>query len=234
MDNRGGILFAQKLGRRSPTGTLVLGTLKRARSETGAPFLATVVAAAKLSAMTAPAINGLKQLLATAEPPELGPKPRANVLSEAILNAKLDSWFRETNSPLQQQPLIRSLVLLWHDHLDAAHTLAQGIENPDGSFVHAIMHRREPDYANAKYWWRRVGAHPAFPEIARRVGELLKARGAGELAAKLLPGGQWDPDRFCGCVRAGRKPEASPKQTEWLRAVQRVETEVLLDYFCHD
>jgi hypothetical protein len=195
--------------------------------------LATAVAAAKLAVMTAQAIQGIKQLLATPEPPELGPKPRTNVLSAAALNANLDSLFREAGFPLQQQQLIRSLVLLWHDHLDAAHTIVQSIENPDGSFVHALMHRREPDYFNSKYWWRRVGAHPAFPEIARRVGELLKARGAGELAAKILPGGKWNAAAFvdaCETAATG----GSPEQTAWLREVQRVETEVLLDFFCHE
>ena len=183
--------------------------------------------------MTAQAIQGIKQLLATPEPPELGPKPRANVQSVAALSAKLDSLFRETNLSLQKQQLIRSLVLLWHDHLDAAHTLAQAIESPDGSFVHALMHRREPDYFNAKYWWRRVGAHPAFREIARRVGELLKARGAGELAAKLLPGGKWDAGAFVDACESSATGD-SPRQTEWLREVQRVETEALLDFFCHE
>jgi hypothetical protein len=195
--------------------------------------LATANAVAKLSVMTAQAIQGIKQLLATPGPPELGPQSRANVKSEAALNTKLDSLFREAKFPPQQQQLIRSLVLLWHDHLDAAHTLAQEVENPDGSFVHALMHRREPDYFNAKYWWRRVGAHPAFPEIARRVGEVLKARGAGELAAKILPGGKWNAGAFvdaCETVAAG----GSPEQTAWLREVQRVETEVLLDFFCHE
>jgi hypothetical protein len=27
-------------------------------------------------------------------------------------------------------------------------------------FWHAIMHRREPDAANSKHWWRQVGTLP--------------------------------------------------------------------------
>ena len=184
--------------------------------------------------MTLQAINDLERLLATPEPPDLGPKPRANVQSEAALRANLDSLFQQATLPTQQQQLIRALLLLWHDHLDSAHTIAQAIETPDGSFVHALMHRREPDYWNAKYWWRRVGAsHPAFPGIARCAGELLKARGATELTAKLLPDGKWNPHAFvdaCEQVALG----GFPRQEELLREVQRVETEALLDFFCHD
>lgn len=149
-------------------------------------------------------------------------------MPEAALNAKLDSFFRDTKlSPMQQQG-IRSLILLWHDHLDASHNISQGIENADGSFVHALMHRREPDYWNAKYWWRRVGAHSAFPEIARRVGELLKARGAGEFAAKLLPGGKWDA---CAFVDACEVAVGSAEHEALLRKLQRIESEVLLECF---
>lgn len=234
------------------TGVFVKENLKHAGSETGAPRLATATVAAKLSVMTAQAIQGIKQLLATSEPPALGPQPRANVQSAAVLNTQLDLLFREAKFPPQQQQLIRSLVLLWHDHLDAAHTIAQGIENPDGSFVHAIMHRREPDYFNAKYWWRRVGSHRAFPEIARRVEELLtggsrrrEAADPGDLGKvrrltsaatnadftkHLVPAGKWDASAFVDLCE-GAKAEPAIRT---LREVQRVETEVLLDFLCHE
>ncbi len=170
----------------------------------------------------------IKQLLATPEPPALGPQPRAGVLTEATLNARLDSLFRETKLPPRQQELIRSLLLLWHDHLDASHNISQGIENAGGSFVHAIMHRREPDYWNAKYWWRRVGAHPVYPEIAKQVAELLKQGRAGELATKLLPGGKWDA---CAFVDACEAAAGSSEREALLREIQRIETEVLLEFF---
>lgn len=228
-----------------------MGPLKHARSETGAPVLASGVAAAKLAGMNAQVLDGIKQLLATPEPPQLGPQSRAGVQSEAALNAQLDSLFRATDLALERQQLIRSLVLLWHDHLDAAHTLAQAIENPDGSFVHAIMHRREPDYWNAKYWWRRVGPHPAFPEIARRVGKLLtgsrrreeadpgdtgkvrlltSAATNADFVKRLVPAAKWDAIAFVDlCEGAKTEPEI-----QTLREVQRVETEVLLGFFCHE
>jgi hypothetical protein len=170
----------------------------------------------------------LKPLLATAEPPELGPGPRAGVLAEATLNSKLDLLLGETNLTSSRQQLIRSLILLWHDHLDASHTISQGIENPEGSFVHAIMHRREPDAWNSKYWWRRVGNHGAFEEIGGRVSKLLSEQ--SDLARRLLPGGRWDAPAFVDVCDAAK---AEPL-IQRLREIQRMETEVLLEYFCHE
>src|SRR5947208_544638 len=42
-------------------------------------------------------------------------------------------------------------VWLLHDCLDESHTISQGIDTPSDSFWHAIMHRREGDFSNAKY-----------------------------------------------------------------------------------
>lgn len=47
-------------------------------------------------------------------------------------------------------------IWLYIDDLEASHTVSQGIETDLGSAWHAVMHRREGDFSNAKYWWARV------------------------------------------------------------------------------
>jgi hypothetical protein len=51
---------------------------------------------------------------------------------------------------------------LWHDargDWDAAHRLAQDVDDDDGAWVHAYLHRKEGDAGNAAYWYER--AHQA-------------------------------------------------------------------------
>ena len=49
---------------------------------------------------------------------------------------------------------------LWHDFLDEAHKIAQDNETPEGSWLHAIVHRREGDFSNSKYWYARCASLP--------------------------------------------------------------------------
>ena len=73
--------------------------------------------------------------------------------------------FRATlTSPAPPSGLPPAVVALWHDargDWDAAHRVAQDIEHADGSWVHAYLHRKEGDVANAGYWYRRAGRPPA-------------------------------------------------------------------------
>jgi hypothetical protein len=178
--------------------------------------------------MPATDFASLSQLLATSELADLGPGPRAGVRSEAGITRELAALFAKSDLTAQKRELIRALVLLWHDHLDTAHTIAQDIENPDGAYVHGIMHRREPDYGNAAYWFRRVGKHPAFGELARNVSSFLEAKSETELARELMPKGAWDAFAFIdACERAAREP----KQQTLLREIQRIEFDVLLGSF---
>jgi len=56
-----------------------------------------------------------------------------------------------------------ALQALWHEaHGDwaRAHACAQEDEGAAGSWVHAYLHRREGDAANARYWYARAGRTP--------------------------------------------------------------------------
>jgi hypothetical protein len=64
--------------------------------------------------------------------------------------------------------------------------------------------------------------------MARSAGDLLKARGVGDLAAKLLPGGKWDA---CAFVDLCEQAASDSEHVELLREIQRIETEVLLESF---
>lgn len=61
---------------------------------------------------------------------------------------------------LSAHPTLVAAIWLYADELDRSHRVSQGIEGPTGAAWHAIMHRREGDFWNSKYWWRRVGPHP--------------------------------------------------------------------------
>src|SRR6267154_577500 len=132
--------------------------------------------------------EGFRALL-TGGPPDLGPGPRPGAMSHEELDKVMGLLLGDTDLTAISQKLVRGLVLLWHDHQEAAHTIAQDIENADGSYLHGMVHRREPDYGNAKYWFRRVGRHAAFPIIAERAVRLLESLKEQWLQKELMPGG---------------------------------------------
>ena len=148
-------------------------------------------------------------------------------MSREKLDQDLAPLLESSNLSADRKRAIRSLLLLWHDHLEASHEIAQSIDNPDGAFVHGIMHRREPDFGNAAYWFRRVGRHPAFSQLASMVESALRPASAESLAATLIPRGEWDPFAFINaCEAAAGEPH---KQKLLLRQIQQLEFGALLD-----
>jgi hypothetical protein len=173
-------------------------------------------------------LSTFKMMIATADPPLLGPPRRPGTMDESELGGKLDRFFATHRVSAPAQPLLRSVALLWHDHLDASHTISQGIETRDGSWLHGIMHRREPDYGNAKYWFRRVGQHDAFPKLAKNVAELLH-HDRPELTERLIENGEWMPLAFVDeCERSSRGRDAA--LTASLRQIQAAEFDSLLEH----
>lgn len=177
--------------------------------------------------MSAELISAAKALLEEPGLADLGPGPRNGAQSLSSLNQAIDALFEQHGRPRKAE-LIRSLFLLWHDHLEPSHSISQSEHNPDGSLVHAIMHRREPDYSNAKYWWRSTGDHECFPVIAAKVQPLVADDDT--LAEQILPGGNWDAYGFTDAVASGiRESEASPRH-QLLKQIQRVETDAVLEH----
>jgi hypothetical protein len=101
-------------------------------------------------------------------------------------------------------------IWLLHDFLDESHTISQSIETPSGSYWHAMMHRREGDFSNSKYWYRRVGRHPVI-----------------ELMSEAL-GTNFDPFAFVdGCEASVR---GNSKDRDDCPVIQQTEWELLFDY----
>ena len=173
---------------------------------------------------------------------ELLADDRTNELGPGTPVAALESRLRKlTPEDLLAPRKIRdrrmasaALAGLWlrADFLDPAHEISQEIETVEGSYWHAIVHRREPDFENAKYWFRRVSAHPIFAELASESARLAAEHTADPFAKELMPQdagrGLWDPFRFVDlCRRASAGPAAGQ---QLCRRIQQREWELLFAY----
>ena len=113
----------------------------------------------------------------------------------------------------------RSGLLLRLNDLDGSHDLSQQIHSSTGSFWHGIMHRREGDFGNSKYWFRRVSDHEVF-------GGLADAAQAIEPASNA-----WDPFAFVDFVEG--IVSGNENNRSLAEKIQQREWELLFEY-CWD
>ncbi len=72
--------------------------------------------------------------------------------------------FRTSVQSTEPPSVTLPLQALWWDakgDWGRAHECAQAEPGMAGAAVHAYLHRKEPDLANARYWYDRAGRAPA-------------------------------------------------------------------------
>ena len=170
------------------------------------------------------------ELLAAERRPAVGPG-QPNVAARALLEAatvgRLFAHARVADREMAEA--CRSGLWLYHDFLDESHTISQGIGSTTGSYWHGIMHRREPDFGNAAYWFRRVGEHPIFERLLESSRAIaLRAGGITSDTRWLLEDKDWDPFALINlCQACHRRPG---REHELCREICWAEWCLLFDY----
>lgn len=151
--------------------------------------------------------------------PDAGAEAALRVMSDQTISKN-----RRVRMPHDAQALQAAFWLLF-DFMKESHDISQTIATPSGSYWHGVLHRREPDAFNAKYWMARVGEHPIFPELLNDAHEIA-ARVPNQISPKLNELKSWDAawftDQCCS--------EMEPPTKEVLLEIQRREWSLLFDY----
>ena len=169
------------------------------------------------------------QQFGTAEPPELTSGPRPGVLDRRAISQRIDAFLGKVTLRGDSAALMRAATLLYHDHQDDAHDLVADRTDGSAAFLHGIVHRREPDYWNAKYWFRQCELHPAHSTLAARLATWSNPQEVAAARALTLPG-TFDPFAFVdACDSCGRVDPKSP-QVAILRKIQHAEFEAIVQH----
>jgi hypothetical protein len=168
------------------------------------------------------------ELLAESRLPELGPGQPVSAVRHQLESLTDQPLFehRVVGDP-QMADCCRSGLWLWFDFLEESHTFSQKIPSSSGSFWHGIMHRRETDYGNAKYWFRRVGSHPIYATLSAVTPAMVEPHGLAPRDV-LGNGSAWDAARFVDLCEKAHGTSSPLEQA--CRELAQVEWLLLFDY----
>lgn len=166
-------------------------------------------------------------------PPLVPDNAWSSELTDSLVDLSLEDLFQvQSLNDDTYASAIKSGLLLWNDALDDSHEISQTLENNTGSYWHGMMHRREPDYRNAKYWFGRVGNHPIFPNLRDCTltlsNEVQNPSDALSQAIQVIEShDNWDAHQFIDWCESAENDSTSDLTT-FLQQVQAEEIKLLL------
>jgi hypothetical protein len=153
-----------------------------------------------------------------------------NAEAKQLLDGAGSEELFQASSGKSEQDRMAALsgLWLWDDWLDISHTISQSLHSSTGSFWHAIMHRREGDFSNSKYWYARCADHPAMNVLAAQAQPAVNTMPADKTLFRLIATG-WNPNALVDLVEEVHDRPADPRYAAAVQ-LQRLEWQILFDH----
>jgi hypothetical protein len=168
-------------------------------------------------------------LLAEQRLPSLGPGRRNTAVRDRLQAATVETLF--AHAAIQDESMARACLAglwLYHDYLDVSHEISRDISSSTGSYWHGLMHRREPDFANSKYWFRRVGSHEVFTPLANEVARIACEYDGLTRATWMTAIDSWEAFKFIDLCEECYLIEGPDNAL--CRQISLIEWQILFDY----
>jgi len=158
----------------------------------------------------------------------LAPKQTPSDAMAAIGKVKPADLFTQPIKSDDDAAAVLCGIWLLHDALHESHEISQSLLGSTGSFWHAIVHRREGDFSNAKYWFDRCDGHPVQRQIGSEAAQAVGNLADDRRVAHVLREG-WDPCAFVDLVSSIHN---KPNEPAYAAAVslQRLEWAMLFNH----
>jgi hypothetical protein len=170
--------------------------------------------------------------------PELAPQHpggKRQWLASLLKQLRPQQYLDGAGDPCEAEAVLAGLLQI-NDYLDESHNHSQSIQGEgqdvNDDYWHGIMHRREPDYGNGKYWFRRVGHHPCFELLPALAGQAFDECNSSDVADwkhRVAGSNGWDGGAFIDLCQTAERSSDSELTTAAKR-IQWAEMLLLLEH----
>ncbi len=165
--------------------------------------------------------------------PGLDSKARADRLDSETIDTELHKLWHARVLPEWSERQTKCLLLLWHDYMELSHHIADEERTTDFIYIHAMIHRREGDIYNSRFWFRHLDmCHIVISNITKEVRTYLTEKDETQLLDRFVKNDGWLPLEFLEEVSKASKLKPSDPFVKLLRDIQTIEFTCWFKFIC--